>query len=1509
MNPQDQNLAKLIANVAQQCNVNSSQIEDIYPCTPLQHGIFIASAATEGTYIAQHVFKFRGNIDRERMKKAWATVIQSNAILRTRIVAIDTRAIQVVLKEWLPVWTELKDLSTYLMVDRQKTMTYGDPLLRLGISKTHLVWTAHHSVYDGYSIALMLEDIIKAYLGKDLSSRKPYRNFVKYVQTQNEMPESRSFWESNISRKDVCSFPIVSSSTKPLPNETMKHSAQLDIATSIGVTTATLVQAAWALVLSSHIGTSTISYGTTMSGRDADVVGIENIIGPTLGTVPICFDIDYDLTSAQYLQKVQNHFAKMIPYLHFGLQNIKKIGPGSAAACSFQNLLVVHSAQQENHDAAYEALLQRPEEEVQVDFLNYALTIQCSLASNGDMKAIASFDNSIIAPSRMKRLLLQLEHTICELAFRTDSALRHIGLVSPSDLRQIERWNQKKEKAIHSPMVDIERQISNRAQFTAVSAWDGTLSYSELDTQSSRLAEYLIAEYGVGPESIIPLCHEKSFWQIVAIVAIMKAGAAFTLLDPTYPVKRLEKLIELTDAKVVLVSSSCRKLFEDSSSEFLVFEETLFRSTVVPVRLCTALVSKVSFRQPSLDSPMYVVFTSGSTGTPKGVIITFGSYYAGARDHIPIYDLGPESRVLNLASPAFDLCIQEIVSTLMAGGCVCVPSEDDRFGNVASVIRSMRVNLVSLTPSFARQLSPSDVPSLRRMAFVGEALPKDQRDVWSENVWLLNSYGPSECSVIAAINQRVTPTTNPTNIGHIITGMGWIVHPDNDQQLMPIGATGELLIEGDLLGRGYLKDREKTDISFVENLNMPKISANKSLRRRYYKTGDLVRYDAADGSLIFEGRKDLQVKIRGQRVEVGEIEHHLGNLFSRASGAAVELLKHTTGVELVAFIFCDGIWDTVPVQRRGQLVSRLTESKIDTTAEIKLVLAKSLPRHMIPTRFRLVANRPLQPAGKLDRKKLREDTLNSDTSHFELEASTSRMSFLNQDDASTSRLSEKIINLVAANGQHSAVDLAGVDLNISALGLDSIQLISLLTYIKKEFDVKVPVGVLYDNKLTISGLVKMLSDAKSGTALSQGRELIDISTEIQNLYDEFLVAPQVQNPISKVVFLTGATGYLGSQILRQLLMDSSVRRVIVHVRAETSEEALDRLVYAASIGKWWSDVYLSRIECWPGDLQAPKLGLQEDQWKTLCGIGNSEARVDAIIHNGAAVQWQAPYFALKAANIDSTLFLLSAIRQWTVPGSFTYVSGGVKRAPDMNLDLYMANLRYANGYSQTKFIAEQLTVRFASRQPMHNISIVRPGMIIGTKTEGVPNVDDFLWKVVQACVSIGGYPADDQDYWLPVTDVEEVATSIILSTFNQAGHSDIVREIDTGLVVGEFWKVVQEELGYALKPMANSDWIFAIRSHLENVGDNHVFQPLMAMMQTPNFILGNPNLRSAESDIGVFSALRRNLKVLLSTGYLLAYQAKKDASMDQGHSRKLGTVFTRSSIHKAKMGFVTKVTS
>ncbi|KAI9731551.1 MAG: NRPS [Cirrosporium novae-zelandiae] len=1498
-------------DASRQCNVSVSSIEDIYPCTPLQRGLLALSMTSPGSYVAQHVFKLPANIDLERFRESWETVARSNALLRTRIIELESGngAVQVVLKDHPLRWLTEQNLDSYLTTDRNIQIQFGGPLSRLALvtegQQIYFVWTAHHSQYDGWSLRLIMEDIERAYFGIDLPRRLSFKCFIEHARrTQNTACES--FWTTQLSGANTLSFPNPRRvDHKPNADRMIKHRTVINEASS-AFTMSTVIQGAWGLVIANYLDSNDVVYGTVLNGRNRPIKGIENLAGPTLSTVPVRIQMNYEQTVASYLDSVQKKFIDMIEFEHIGLWEIKQLGPKVQSACNFQNLLVIQPPEVQAFLNSNSSWLSCDSSASQANFDTYALTIQCALSKN-DIKFTSTFDSSVIDQEQAMRILYQFEHVIQQLCPKNSSkTLREVSCINPRDLEECKTWNenpQAQEDFTSFSHHEIERRTNERPNAVAICSWDGELSYADLDRLSGQLASQLTIQWCVGPEVIVPLCFDKSLWTIVALLAVMKAGGCFVLLDPSYPTKRLESIIQQTKAPLIMLSRKYLTRFSSTLVDSLAvnaatFESGRFTDDILNITISQAERDNQLVKRPlKSENAMYIVFTSGSTGQPKGVVIEHKSYYVDAINHIKVYDLGPNSRALQFASTSFDASIVDIVSTLMAGGCICMPSEADRIGDIVGVIRSMQVNFAALTSSFARQICPDDVPSLRTLILMGEALAKDQIEVWADKVCLINGYGPSECSVVSTVQKGLKRSSDPANIGKAVVGASWIVDPTDDNRLVPIGSVGQLLLEGPHLARGYLDNPKKTAEVFIHDPTWARNSDSK--QRRFYKTGDLVRYNS-DGTLNFEERKDTQVKIRGQRIELSEVEYHLRDIFQNAKNVAVEIAlasKRSEEAVLVAFVACMdscstdcGFESTLP---------QLTGSETFDNAELHSRLAQLLPSYMIPSRFFCVNELPVLASGKIDRKSLRQQALQMKTKRFE--SSDFRNSviikrpMIPDHEYTALKLADKIASLFHSRDVEYSLALGRRDVMISTIGLDSIQIISILSFIKGEFDVKISVDTLYSKDLTVLSLSQLICAAKGAKPHQDFK--FDLIKEAENLCSQLSSRCVTPEPPQMIVFLSGATGFLGSQILRQLLEQRTVKKVIVHVRAESNSTALRRVIQAAELGRWWSEKYLSKLECWKGDLAEPNLGLTPDQWEILKGNCPFGQQVNCIIHNGAAVNWVAPFAALKQANVDSTLELLEAVSSWPMPGNFTYVSGGVQRDDENGDDIsFTRTLSSANGYSQTKFVSEMLVRRFAEMPAAasHGISIVRPGLIIGTPKEGIPNLDDFLWRLVTAVIDIGAYPQESADSYLSVMDVEQVASTILESCLGQGNNNhhsgkDNTITLNQGLTVQDFWSTLTAKIGYNLQPKPHKEWLILLQKDVACKKEKHILWSVMSMLENPEFTLGtqgskkpdNVNITPAQelhpavsktqiqTQTRIEAAICKNIETLQAIGFIL----------------------------------------
>lgn len=562
----------------------------------------------------------------------------------------------------------------------------------------------------------------------------------------------------------------------------------------------------------------------------------------------------------------------MIPFAHAGLQNIKKLSDSAQTACNFQNLLVIQSATTEQDSSSVFA---GHKDNENANFLKgVGMVVECALTDGSDVEFSAHHDSAVISAAQTQRMLQQLNHIASQLCSKR-GPISSIELVSPADKAQLSSWNSSYpdvvSKCIHHI---IEQRTAQHPTAPAIASRSGTLTYSDVDRLSTRLAHQLHADLALGPEDFVPICLEKSPAAIVAMLAILKAGCAFVPLDPKNPVDRLQDLVAQTAARCVIFSEQTAHLADaitvPGKTTTVVlpphFDAWATTTTTTPTPIHPAV-------RPS--NAAYALFTSGSTGRPKAVVVSHRAASSSTAGHGEAmgFALWPR-RVLQFASYTFDACIAEIFTTLTHGGCVCVPTDAERMNDLARFVDDLRVDWAFFTPSFVALLRPDAVPTLRTVVLGGEAMRAEDVGVWGDRVRLMNGYGPTETCVfcvtrvVPGLGQQEGRQHKPEVIGRAVSSLAWVVDARNHDRLAPVGAVGELLVQGPSLARGYLHEPEKTAAVFVENPAWLR-EFGYAEPQMLYKTGDLVRYNT-DGTLTYLGRKDDQVKVNGQRLELGE---------------------------------------------------------------------------------------------------------------------------------------------------------------------------------------------------------------------------------------------------------------------------------------------------------------------------------------------------------------------------------------------------------------------------------------------------------------------------------------------------------------------------------------------------------------------------------------------------------------------------------------------------------------
>ncbi|KAL9600221.1 MAG: hypothetical protein Q9179_003287 [Wetmoreana sp. 5 TL-2023] len=1080
--------------------------------------------------------------------------------------------------------------------------------------------------------------------------------------------------------------------------------------------------------------------------------------------------------------------------------------------------------------------------------VNAQVVVNISLAKN-DFFATVEYLPSTLSVISAPNVASVFAKAIQEILKGPGYTLKDVDLLTSRDLEQLHMWNKPFPQKVDSCVHDIVLEHAKKSpQAPALCSWDGDLTFQELEELSARLAKDLFSA-GVRPETLIPVCFKKSLYAVVAMLAILRAGGAFVPLDPSHPRDRLEALIEKASAKIVVASPETAPLFNNIPVTIVKVSSSMLA--------CSEAVRDCRLPLVRPDHAAFVLFTSGSTGKPKGIVQEHASVCTSSLAHGRAMHVTSSSRVFQYAAFTFDVSMMDIFTTLIHGGCVCIPSEEDRMGSFTSAMNRMRVNWVLFTPSVASLIVPEDIPTLRTVAYGGEAVKQENVSRWVGKVRLFNCYGPAECGA-CAIGEFTRPDARPANVGRHFGGeLCWVVDADNHDRLLPIGAVGELTVEGPTLARGYLDDLAKTQAAFIKGPEWPSATGTKR-PRRIYKTGDLVRQNS-DGTFDYVGRKDLQVKVRGQRVEIGEVEHHLSTWRGTAASLVTKPQSGPYAQALVAVVQL-----VLPADLAQTLDQKLDHLPNEHVLAIgfdqrKLLdfLKTKLPNYMVPTHILVVTRLPLP---------------------IELNNCKPSKTLLPKDDSIGREICSKVLSMVSEPDSMFFKALDGTDFSFVTMGLDSIKTISLTMFIRQRFGVNVHLDLLLEPKSTIRTVADTIAKALRGYGSLPTKPRVDLM-DVFRAYRSKGLANLIKNETASTnVFVTGATGFLGSRILRQLCRRLDVQRVFVHVRSQNAHKALQRVVQSAETAGWWNETFSCKLEAWAGDLEKPKLGLKTDQWKRLCGYGSPKDRVTAIVHNGAKVNWNATFSALEATNVGSTAQLLSAAAESTALSKLVYISGGqqLKVEPDDDNEI-AKEVAQSNGYAQTKFLSELIVKDYArtATASLQRISIIKPGYIIGGREDGIAVSHDFIWRITAACMGTRSYNAEDARSWLFVSDVDRVATAVSDSCCADnertlKSGARVVKILD-GLSVSSFWDIVGHEVGCEIRPVNPEVWAKRLYADIDARGESHPLWPLLQTIEegrgrigapsTPAQVAGGDNRR-------IRDAIRTNLEYLTSTGFL-----------------------------------------
>lgn len=1061
-------LDETLSHIRDGCDLSSKQvIEDAYPCTSLQEGLMALAIKHPGSYVAKHIYQLPDTVDLARFKAAWEQTFQLCVNIRTRIVVRNATTIQAVVNEEA-VWESTKGLGLRSVINSPQVtdMRYGSRLCRFALveeetGERYFLLIIHHAVFDGWSLNVMLGTLYSIYTGADIPARRPFSSFINYTASIDQSAATE-YWTAQLDGAQKASFPSASRKAVKPASRTVRTKIEFPRQGDTSVTKATILRAAWALVLARYCDTDDICFATTVSGRYAPVAGIDTMTGPAVATVPVRVRLDRQQSISSFLEKLQAQASDMVPFEQFGLQNISRISHDTKELCDFSSLFVVQPAQHiAISDGAEESIFthntsaQDIIQETLDGYFSYPLVIQ-GIVFDTHVDLVLVCDPTIVPESQVEALPNHFEHAIHQLLTPDDTLpLGTVSLTSSWDIEQaIERSGEDTER-IHRCMHDIvEEHAGSHPDALAICAWDAEFTYSQLNSAANRLAHYLIDTGGVKTRDIVHLCFDKSAWHFVAMLAVNKAGATWAPLDPSHPVQRQQQLVKQTGATLALASPSNAGRCNLLVAKVITVTPELDRDLAIDFgKDIPAPTSQVT-----PDDPAYILFTSGSTGVPKGLVMEHGALCTSQIASAKRLRLTRDVRMLQFAAFVFDLSIGEIFGPLLVGAALCIPSEHTRMNALTDFIRDFQVTWAYLTPAFARTLNPDQVPGLELLLLGGEAVGRDILDTWFGRLRLVNAWGPAEACVFSTFHEWQSTTESPMTVGRPVGNRSWIVEPNNPQQLVPIGCIGEVVLQGPTLLREYLSDPERTAASTVGSIPSWAPRNDAPHWNRFFKTGDLCFYNP-DGTIQFVSRKDTQVKIRGLRVELDEVEYYIRAELAGVRQVVVDVLKGQAGTNLMAYLcFSD------ETRTSGAAASLDAEDLfLPLTQELRVIIAALagqlgviLPSYMVPTIYFPCRYMPSITSTKLDRAGLSRitATLSWDT--------LAKYSLVDSEKRAPATPMEIRVQAIWAALLKIPLDAIGRDDNFLRLGGDSIAAIQLVTA-AHEAGLKITVQDIFDD--------------------------------------------------------------------------------------------------------------------------------------------------------------------------------------------------------------------------------------------------------------------------------------------------------------------------------------------------------------------------------------------------------------------------------------------------------------
>ncbi|MFE4456696.1 amino acid adenylation domain-containing protein [Nocardia tengchongensis] len=1201
-----------------------------------------------------------------------------------------------------------------------------------------LVCAMHHICADGSSMAPLAGDLAQAYTARHNNATPTWVplpvQYTDFALWQHQLLGSRNdptsllsqqlrYWTEELAglpdQLDLPTDhrrPTVASLRGATVDDTLTptmHTALLGLARHSQVSLFMLMRTALAVLLARLSNTSDIAIGVPMTQRGEPA--LEGVVGMFVNTTVSRTHVDLaepftTLLARSRTRDLANFAHAEVPFEHVvdAIDPVRSPGrhPLYQVGFAFQNFT---HAELDLTDTA-PTMVDVETDTVKSDLHIGVIDIRDREGAPGPIAIRFGYSTDLFDRATVQRYLRAYVQLLQSILDASDTPVGDLELIHPDDQHHHGHGHEQPIAREHLTAA-VARHAATRPTDIAIVRGSHSITYGEFHDRVTRLARWLIAD-GIGPESIIAVAMRRSIDQVVAIYAVAEAGAAWVPIDPDHPRDRNNYILESAAPQRILTTTGDN--YAAATHAIDAIDVSAYATGPVHER------ERITALHP--DHPAYVIYTSGSTGRPKGVVITHAAIVNQIAWMHTHYNVSRRDTYLHKTAATFDVSLWGYFLPLAAGARLVLaePGQERDPDAISRLLGSHHITLTDFVPTMLTVLThaarPADLRSLRAVFVIGEALPPETAHAFAalSPAPLHNLYGPTEAAVsITAHPVRDTDHHEASvPIGTPIWNSGCQVldarlHP------VPVGVSGELMLTGDQLARGYHASPGLTATRFVAN-------PHGAPGTRMYRSGDLA-CRRTDGTLDYQGRTDFQIKLRGHRIELGEIESAL--LTEPTVAQAVVLVRHTAGQDnLTSYV--------VP-----------TPGTTIDPKSLRHQLSELLPAYMVPSAVLVVDHVPLNASGKLDRNALPDPV------------------FISEDPLEPRTPLETAIAQIFRDILH-LTDI-GVHDDFFELGGSSLLVFTVHQRLSQHLGHHVPMSAILAAP-TVAGLAAHIEGTPSPVA--------EHSPAMDAVLDPAITAAErTPQPAGapQDILLTGATGFLGIHLLHEILTHTTAH-VWCLVRAADPDSGIARIVETMTRFKLPTGQIAARVSVVCGDLSQPQLGLNQSDFDLLAH------RVDAIIHNGARVNHIDPYQRLRATNVDATRWVLrlatthrtKAVHYVSTLG--TVVPAGTPPDSITEKDRLLPNQLQDNGYLTSKWVAEEL-IRQAGQRAIP-VTIYRPGTICADTTTAVNNPDDAFWNMIRAAAILGAAP-DIGHATVSLVPVDYVARAIITIATRPPRHT------------------------------------------------------------------------------------------------------------------------------------------